>query len=206
MPNLLRKSLNYLHEETKWLLAGSPVVTDEVRAFRRAQCDACEKRDRGKDVCTLCGCPLHATGLGDKLAMATAECPYVDAEGNPAPKWKATYGVEEGPAIDEPIPTWRQVITWIDGQGKPTYIDGLTLRPDDVVVQDAWLTKDEIGSGFSVKWDHVRNLVGDNFTGKLPLLVGWDYFRSPITGKEKIDVKKGSVRFEEGKAVEVLSL
>lgn len=206
MPNLLRKSLNYLHEETKWLLAGSPVVTEEVRAFRRAQCDACEKRDPVKDECTLCGCPLRPTALGDKLAQATSSCPYVDAQGKPAPKWLATYGVEEGPAIEEPIPTWRQVLSWIDDAGKPIYVDGLTLRPDDVVVQHAFLERTEgLGQGFGRTWDNLRNLISPDFTGKLPVVISWDYWRSGVTGEMKAEVRKGFVRFSQGQPVEVIA-
>src|SRR5258708_5317513 len=121
MPTFLRKALNYLDEETKWLLAGKPIVSDQEKAFRRAQCNACDKRDPIKDVCTVCGCFLHKTGLGDALEMATKQCPL------PEPKWLETVGKEKAPLVEEPIPTWRQVCIWIDNQGKPIYADALML-------------------------------------------------------------------------------
>ena len=83
MPSIPQRIRNFLTAKAKWVAAGRPVVNEETHAARRAACDACPKRNAEKDACTLCGCPLHPTPLGDKLRMATAECPD-----NP-PRWKA---------------------------------------------------------------------------------------------------------------------
>ncbi len=196
MPSFLRKALNYLDETTKWMLAGEPVVSDEIRAFRRAQCQECEHRDAEKDECKVCGCFLHRTTLGDKLAMATASCPL------PQPKWKAIYTGED--AIEVPFPTWRQVCIWIDHAGKPTYVDGLSLCMDDVIIQDVFLDRSEDkGLGFGRTYYHLRDLITSNFTGEVEVVVQYELWRSQLTGDMKIDFKKGKVRFESGKPVGV---
>jgi hypothetical protein len=82
IPTTTQRAFNYISAGARWLMKGKPVVSDTVRAERRAICDACAHLDKVKDACKLCGCPLHATALGDKLLWATEGCPIG--------KWQAT--------------------------------------------------------------------------------------------------------------------
>lgn len=66
--------IGYAADTAAWIAAGRPVVSAEVRARRRAICEACPFRTP-EDACAKCGCPLHATALGDKLERATSACP-----------------------------------------------------------------------------------------------------------------------------------
>lgn len=70
-----RKTANYVRARARWEAAGRPEVPPDVRAARRAICDTCNLRDTKTDECTACGCKLHATLLGDKLAWASEACP-----------------------------------------------------------------------------------------------------------------------------------
>ncbi len=131
--------------------------------------------------------------------MATAQCPL------PEPKWLAIPLIHEGIFVDEPIPTWRQVCIWIDTNGKPSYVDGLTLRMDDVIIQDVWVDKDpKMGNGRAKKWNKVGDLIPNGFTGKLEVVVNYEEWRNTQTGSMKVEVEKGLVRFEAGKPVEVV--
>ena len=81
----------------RWVAAGKPLTPANELARRRAACNACEHRDLATDACRRCGCPLIDVGLlvslvsdaPGTLLMATEQCPDVDAEGNPAPRWLA---------------------------------------------------------------------------------------------------------------------
>jgi hypothetical protein len=74
-PSFAQKVVNYAKERAHWEAAGRPTVPDAVRVERRALCNGCPHRDAAKDTCNACGCSLHKTILGDKLAWATAACP-----------------------------------------------------------------------------------------------------------------------------------
>jgi hypothetical protein len=95
-PGLFGKSLNFRRSYARWKKAVKPMTPPEVRARRLAECQQCERMDKERSVCTVCGCPLeHAgmfvsllTGAPAKLDMATEECPHPKG-----PRWRAV--VEE---------------------------------------------------------------------------------------------------------------
>jgi hypothetical protein len=73
--SFLQKATRYAKALARHKANGSLIVPDDVRATRRVLCDACDLRDPDKDECKVCGCSLHATILGDKLAWASESCP-----------------------------------------------------------------------------------------------------------------------------------
>lgn len=88
-PNFFGKAVNYLNDRAEWISFGKPMVTDEVYEHRRAICNGCPDRNVESDVCKWCGCPLHATKLGDRLRWGVPPCPAKDRYGQPAPRWLA---------------------------------------------------------------------------------------------------------------------
>ena len=87
-PGIIQQGKNWLDDTAKWIRAGKPEVDDTVYQQRRAACNACALRIPSTDQCSLCGCRLYATVIGDKLRRATSQCPAIP------PKWLATI-VEE---------------------------------------------------------------------------------------------------------------
>lgn len=69
------KISNYIGDLRLHRKHGKMVLPDEVRNYRASECEPCEYRDKGKNACTKCGCPLYPTILGDKLAWAVSKCP-----------------------------------------------------------------------------------------------------------------------------------
>jgi hypothetical protein len=80
LPSLFKKAMNYANAKTKHLLAGQPIVSDEVLAQRQEECAICEYR--AMDACSACGCPLES-----KLPFATEPCGLVKL--GLKPKWDA---------------------------------------------------------------------------------------------------------------------
>lgn len=70
-----KKAKNYTSTLAEHIANGRKLVPLPVLKSRREQCNACPHRDAKKDTCKLCGCPLHKTVLGDKLAWAVSKCP-----------------------------------------------------------------------------------------------------------------------------------
>ena len=186
--SFLRKAKNYLTALAHWELAGRPKVTDEEQAFRRAQCDVCDQRNADKDECRLCGCPLYATPLGDKLRWATEQCPFKGPDGKPAPKWQATW---KPPKDDEPeIPLKRRALAWIDLEGKPVYGDVAELTPDDLIVTDGWLVEQApingctaVCVGITKEHFYLRELIAADFTGFLDVAVDFESDLQAMTWK-----------------------
>ncbi len=76
--------------ELEWRAKGGAAPTEEEKAERRRQCDACPERDEKTDSCKLCSCYLEAGLLPPrplgKLGASSQSCPF-----NP-PKWGYTGG------------------------------------------------------------------------------------------------------------------
>jgi hypothetical protein len=195
--SFLRKAKHYLTALAHWELAGKPRVTDEVYAFRRGQCNACDQRDP-EDKCRLCGCALYPTPLGDKLRWATEQCPLAP------PRWKATW---QPPKDDEPeIPLERRALAWVSQEGKPVYGDIAELTPGDMVITDAWLVEQapfpdcEVCVGVAKKHFHAHELIAPDFTGLLDVAIDFESDLKALTWKTSY----GKIRFEAGKPVELL--
>lgn len=187
---MIRRVFDYLHENAKALIAGFPQVSDEVYAERAAQCQGCPHRRPAsamleklgaRDECSLCGCALQGTILGDKLRMATAQCP------DKPPRWLAT--IEVGP--DQGMPArGRRVLAWVDEQQQPVYLDAVGISAHDVVVLEVGTSEHpEHGTGYWHRWDKVAKLIPPDFTGELAVVV--DYQSRAI----------GRLRFEKGRSV-----
>jgi hypothetical protein len=93
--SLLARATAYARALARHKANGSLIVPDAVRAQRRAVCDGCPQLDVKKDECRVCGCKLHHTLLGDKLAWASESCPRG--------KWGVW--IEPEPALQIPDPT-----------------------------------------------------------------------------------------------------
>lgn len=74
LPSLFVRSANYISSLADHVAGGSVLVSDEVKSHRRKKCDQCQYRNREHDACSLCGCQLNKTAIGDKLAWATSRC------------------------------------------------------------------------------------------------------------------------------------
>jgi hypothetical protein len=74
-PSLIQRVAGYKSARGTWIEAGKPIVDADTQTARRAICEACDQFDRVQDACKVCGCFLHETILGDKLAWATEACP-----------------------------------------------------------------------------------------------------------------------------------
>jgi len=105
-PGLAQKMVNFKSAYQKWVEAGKPLTPPEERARRWAICEACEFRDKQKNTCKWCGCPLEAAGffasmLGApaKIDMATEGCPALDVDGKPAPRWLPLVSVNDGEVV-----------------------------------------------------------------------------------------------------------
>ena len=60
-------------------LNGFPHATAEEQSIRRAVCGPCWRRDKVKDVCTICTCRLGESGiLPNKVRWAGEQCPLYD--------------------------------------------------------------------------------------------------------------------------------
>lgn len=66
---------SYIATATEHVADGSKLVPLLIFEYRRELCNACPHRNAKKDSCTLCGCKLHKTLLGDKLNWAVSRCP-----------------------------------------------------------------------------------------------------------------------------------
>ena len=94
-PGPLQKLGNFSESYKRWEAAGKPITLPDEVAKRWAQCEPCEFRDRDRNVCLICGCPLLEVGrlvractdAPAKLYMATETCPAKDVQGKPAPRW-----------------------------------------------------------------------------------------------------------------------
>lgn len=73
-PGMIKKALNYMASLAEHVASGSELVSDDEKAHRRKKCDDCQLRIKSNDSCSLCGCPLHETEIGDKLAWKTSKC------------------------------------------------------------------------------------------------------------------------------------
>jgi hypothetical protein len=133
-PGLLQKFWNLLEDTERWIKSGRPVVSEEVRAARRAKCDPCPDRDKEKDSCNWCGCPLHPTPLGDKLERATSFCPKLK-DGKPAPEWEATFIPSEELLLSvQPKPEEMRIVVGIGPDLKAAHKEPRDLQPADAVV------------------------------------------------------------------------
>lgn len=74
LPSLLKRASNYFTSLAEHISNGSKVVESDERAYRREKCNGCRYRNRELDACSLCGCSLEATALGDKLGWASSRC------------------------------------------------------------------------------------------------------------------------------------
>ncbi len=74
LPGFFKRSANYLASLTEHVANGSVTVSAEEKAHRRGKCDKCQFRNKEQDACSLCGCSLESTVLGDKLAWAVSRC------------------------------------------------------------------------------------------------------------------------------------
>lgn len=75
VPNALEKAANFTGAAVRAFQEGFRKVPPEVEQARRQHCNACSYRDKEKDECTLCGCPLSGQRvLGNKLELATERC------------------------------------------------------------------------------------------------------------------------------------
>ena len=78
LPPLWIRGVNLAGAFARWAGAGFKMRTQEQIDERLAICQACDKFNG--DACSVCGCNCNATGLLNKLALASESCP----EG----KWK----------------------------------------------------------------------------------------------------------------------
>lgn len=74
MPSYAKMMLNYFSSLREHVAGGSRIVADSEKSRRRKRCDSCQFRHKTLDACSLCGCALSGTVLGDKLAWATSKC------------------------------------------------------------------------------------------------------------------------------------
>jgi hypothetical protein len=74
MPSYARMMLNYFVSAKDHVAGGAAVVDESEKSRRRKRCDGCQFRHKALDACSLCGCPLSGTILGDKLAWASSRC------------------------------------------------------------------------------------------------------------------------------------
>lgn len=66
---------SYIATVGEHVAGGSKIVPEVVRQSRRVICNGCDKRNVEKDSCTVCGCSLNKTLIGDKLGWAVSSCP-----------------------------------------------------------------------------------------------------------------------------------
>jgi len=74
-PSLPSQARSYISTLTEHIANGSKHVPEDVRQTRRTICNSCDRRNAEKDSCTVCGCSLNKTLIGDKLGWAVSSCP-----------------------------------------------------------------------------------------------------------------------------------
>lgn len=77
MPGPVKRAARYSTAVARWIAAGRPTRSqDEIDALL-AICHACDDFDAEARACRRCGCNINsqASGLKNKLAMATEKCP-----------------------------------------------------------------------------------------------------------------------------------
>jgi len=74
LPSFFKRSANYLSSLAEHVANGSRLVPADEKAHRREKCNKCQFRNKDIDACSLCGCSLESTVLGDKLAWAVSRC------------------------------------------------------------------------------------------------------------------------------------
>lgn len=74
-PSLPTQARSYISTLAEHIANGSKHVPEDVRQSRRTICNSCDRRNVEKDSCTVCGCSLNKTLIGDKLGWAVSSCP-----------------------------------------------------------------------------------------------------------------------------------
>lgn len=78
MPAPVARAAHYTSAVARWIAAGKPRRTQEEIDHLFAVCQACEHFSQKVSACRLCGCRINRNhrALGNKLAMATEQCPF----------------------------------------------------------------------------------------------------------------------------------
>lgn len=76
LPSFTARVGNYLATLAEHRENNQRLIPLEVRQWRWEQCEPCEYRNRERNACSKCGCPLSADNiLGDKLSWEVSKCP-----------------------------------------------------------------------------------------------------------------------------------
>lgn len=77
MPGPVKRAARYSKAVSKWIAAGRPTRSQDEIDQLLAICQGCEHFNVEASACRRCGCNINsqASGLKNKLAMATEQCP-----------------------------------------------------------------------------------------------------------------------------------
>lgn len=77
LPGILKRAGRYTAAVARWTAAGSPTRTQAEIDGLLTICQTCRQYNAQHAACAKCGCSVNsqASGLANKLAMATEHCP-----------------------------------------------------------------------------------------------------------------------------------
>lgn len=77
LPGIIKRAGQYAKAIARWTAAGSPTRTQAEIDGLLAVCRGCRQYNAQHAACAKCGCNVNsqASGLANKLAMATEHCP-----------------------------------------------------------------------------------------------------------------------------------
>ena len=70
MPNIFQKAINFIKSSWKHIFSGMKLVSRRTYVKRLDICDSCDKQDKYRGICTMCGCYLLK-----KANWKSSECP-----------------------------------------------------------------------------------------------------------------------------------
>ena len=76
-PELLQRVANFFKATGEHLVSGAKICSDDEIARRIEVCRSCDRFDKLRSWCTVCGCPIsESQRFLSKLAWAEQSCPH----------------------------------------------------------------------------------------------------------------------------------